>query len=228
LLLAATDGKIGTPSTRGVGLERRGKYTLPLLNLLGGKYLLHAIPDDHFSWVFPFWDYPKQFKLLYEDEKYQVFDNLEAFPRAFIVYDYEVENQPQKIIDKMLLNSDNLRQVAIVEEEISLDKSKRPAKGEAEIIDYSSDKVVIGTESDSPGLLVLSDNYYPGWRVYVNGNEARILRADYTLRAVVLPEGQSKVEFIYRPESFRLGKLASIISLVGIVVLATLIKMKII
>lgn len=226
LLLAATEGKIGTPSTRGVGLERRGKYTLPLLNLLGGKYLLHAIPDDHFSWVFPFWDYPKQFKLLYEDEKYQVYDNLEAFPRAFIVYDYEVENQPQKIIDKMLLNGDKLRQVAIVEEEISLEKSKKPVKEETEIIDYSANKVVIGTKSDFPGLLVLSDNYYPGWRAFVNGSETKILRADYTLRAVVLPEGQNRVEFIYQPESFRVGRLASIISLGGIVILAALIKMK--
>lgn len=226
LLLSAGDGKIGVPSTRGVGLERRGKYTMSLLNLMGGKYILHAIPDDHFSWAFPFWDYPKQFKLLYEDGKYQVYDNLEAFPRAFIAYDYLVESRPQKIIDKMLSVDTSLRKTAIIEEEINLEKKKELIKGEAKIIDYSPNKVVIEAKNDSPGLLVLSDNYYPGWRAYVNDKETKIYRADYTLRAILLPEGQNKVEFAYRPDSFRMGLIASIVSLGGIIVFAALIKEK--
>ncbi len=213
LLISAGDGKIGVPSTRGVGLERRGKYTMSLLNLMGGKYILHAIPDNHFSWAFPFWDYPKQFKLLYEDDKYQVYENLGAFPRAFIAYDYLIEKEPQKIINKLYSKDINLRETLVLEEGVDFDRKADSLIGAAKIISYTPNTVSIETGSDSPGLLLLSDNYYPGWKALVNGKETKIYRADYTFRAVEIPEGKSLVEFVYLPLSFRWGKGLSFLSL---------------
>jgi uncharacterized membrane protein YfhO len=46
---------------------------------------------------------------------------------------------------------------------------------------------------------------YPGWRVYVNGKPARPHEADGILRAVLLPEGESKVEFRFLPLTFYVG-----------------------
>ena len=56
-----------------------------------------------------------------------------------------------------------------------------------------------------PGYLILSDSYYPGWRVWVNGMEQRMLRANYAFRAVFLDTGQNQVIFRYLPTSFRIG-----------------------
>ena len=41
--------------------------------------------------------------------------------------------------------------------------------------------------------LVLTENYYSGWRVYVNGSEKNIIRVNYNLRGVVVPQGESMV-----------------------------------
>lgn len=205
LLMSASDGQIKAPSTRGVGLERRGKYTMELLNLMSGRYIMHAIPDDHFSWAFPFWDYPKQFKLLYEDDKYQVYENVGAFPRAFIAYDYIVEKDSQKIIDKIYSKDMGLRKTLVLEEKISFERQLVPSPGAAKILKYSPNRIAIETESASPGLLFLSDNFYPGWKALVNNKEAEIYRADYSFRAVSIPAGDNFIEFIYSPLSFQWG-----------------------
>jgi len=58
---------------------------------------------------------------------------------------------------------------------------------------------------DGEGFLILSDVYYPGWKVYVDGIEEKIYRADYLLRAVHLPPGFHQVRFVYDPMSFKVG-----------------------
>jgi len=39
-------------------------------NLLNIKYIVHKISDGRSSWTFPFWKFPKQFELIYKDQKY--------------------------------------------------------------------------------------------------------------------------------------------------------------
>lgn len=60
-----------------------------------------------------------------------------------------------------------------------------------------------------PGVLVLSDTYYPGWKVTVDGRPSRLLRANYALRGVYLPGGNHRVVFRFAPASLRLGLLST-------------------
>lgn len=56
--------------------------------------------------------------------------------------------------------------------------------------------------SSNPTLAVFSDMYYPhGWHATINGTPAHILRANYTLQALVLPAGESEIEISFRPDS---------------------------
>ena len=48
-------------------------------------------------------------------------------------------------------------------------------------------------DAQSRGLLVLSENYYPGWRATVDGQTAPIYRVDSALRGVIVPRGHSRV-----------------------------------
>jgi hypothetical protein len=89
--------------------------------------------------------------------------------------------------------------------------------GAARILEYESARVLCEVDARTSGYLVLLDSYYPGWRVYVAGREAEILRANYTFRAVRVPEGRHRVEFVYRPTSFHAGlSLTSIALLIGV------------
>jgi hypothetical protein len=86
------------------------------------------------------------------------------------------------------------------------------AKGTARIARESPDEVVVETDATGPGWLLLLDNWYPGWRVEVNGARSNLRRADYSFRAVEVPAGKSVVRFRYVPASFRLGLLLSALS----------------
>ena len=88
---------------------------------------------------------------------------------------------------------------------------------EVEILSYEPERVVISANLAEEGYLVLTDAHYPGWRALIDGLETPIYRADILFRAVYLPAGQHKVEFIYDSPSFKLGAAISLTALLGLV-----------
>jgi uncharacterized membrane protein YfhO len=54
----------------------------------------------------------------------------------------------------------------------------------------------------------LSEVYYPGWEAYVDGDRTPIERVNYTFRGILVPAGEHRVEFRFRPSTLRLGWLA--------------------
>ena len=89
-------------------------------------------------------------------------------------------------------------------------------KDEVAILSYEPERVVISAKLAEEGYLVLTDAHYPGWRALTDGLETPIYRADLLFRAVYLPAGQHRVEFIYDPLSFRLGAAISLTALLGL------------
>ena len=55
------------------------------------------------------------------------------------------------------------------------------------------------TPGPGPALLVVSENWLPGWRATVDGETRPVLRANHTLQAVPLEGGSSRVVLEYRP-----------------------------
>jgi uncharacterized membrane protein YfhO len=89
--------------------------------------------------------------------------------------------------------------------------------GEIKILKYYPNEVEIETIGNDRGFLVLSDNYYPGWKAYVNGSRKNILRVYYNLRGVYLPQGNSRVTFSFEPLSFKIGAAITCSAFLGIV-----------
>jgi uncharacterized membrane protein YfhO len=73
-------------------------------------------------------------------------------------------------------------------------------------------------------FLVLSDTYFPGWKAYVDGKEERIYRANYAFRAIPIRAGAHKVEFTYKPLSFKLGAVITLLGILGCVGIAFVTK----
>lgn len=67
---------------------------------------------------------------------------------------------------------------------------------------------------NKPGTLMLSESNAPGWHVFVNGVETSL--SDQYLLSVQLPEYASHIVFIYRPYSFILGILVSVLFSIGL------------
>lgn len=81
------------------------------------------------------------------------------------------------------------------------------------ITHYDPQYVVIEAYLTEPGLVVLNDSWFPGWRAYVSSNgsiqEATIHRVNRVQRGIWLPAGQHVVEYYYDPWSFYVGAVLS-------------------
>ncbi len=200
------DGKIKDSSRSVVIFPKEGIFVPKAINLLDIRYLVHKIADGRFPWAFPFWTYPNnQFKLIYEDSQYQFYRNTKAFPHAFLVGKYRVVSEPQKIIDTMFNKGFNLRHEVILEKNIGKLPKTNKNPGNASITDYTANKIKLSVSAKSKSILFLSEVFYPGWTAFVDGRQVNIYRADYTFRAIVVPAGIHKVDFVYNPSSFNFG-----------------------
>ncbi|HEX2501004.1 MAG TPA: YfhO family protein [Methylomirabilota bacterium] len=86
------------------------------------------------------------------------------------------------------------------------------AEGAADVISYRADDVVVRVQAPREGFVVLADTYYPGWRATVDGAETRLLRANYSMRAVRVPGGTHEVRFRYRPHVLWVGAGISLVT----------------
>ncbi len=200
-------GEFGESFRSVVQFPKRGLYTKDAVNFLGLKYLVHKAADGRYSWAFPFWEYKDGiFVRIYNDGYYEIFENKDALPRAYLVNKYKVENDSEKIL-KLMFGNINLREEVILEENPNLKLDE--ALGLARILSYTPNKIKIETNSKGNSLLFLSDTFYNGWNAYLDGKKTKIYRADYTFRAVYVPKGKHEVVFKYEPTSFRVGLLGA-------------------
>jgi hypothetical protein len=70
-----------------------------------------------------------------------------------------------------------------------------------------------------PGLVILADLYYPGWRLTIDGAPAHILRANRMMRGAAVPAGKHTLLYTYKPKSFTIGLVVSLASLIVLGVL---------
>lgn len=76
----------------------------------------------------------------------------------------------------------------------------------------------VEVKAEGPGLLVLSEIAYPGWRVELDGQPADLILVDGLLRGVNLPPGTHPVVFSFHPTSFYVGLGLFGIAILGIVI----------
>jgi uncharacterized membrane protein YfhO len=116
-----------------------------------------------------------------------------------------------------LLGAIDLRHQAVVTEDISLSCHSEERSDEEspfiEMTSYAPNELHYRYTSTSDRLAVFSEIFYPNsWHATVDGEPLDLLRADWTLRAAVLPAGSHEVVMTFLPDSYRLGALVSTIA----------------
>lgn len=192
-------------------------YRQRIINLLGVKYILHkkdqAFPKDLYT-------------LIWEDNAFQIYKNPHAAPRVFLTDQYFVEEDKDKIIKRMLDKDFDPAKQIVLEEKPAIMFNQGEIKGSISIIEYSPDKVVFQTKTSGNMLLFLSDNYFPGWKVNVDGKSEKIYRANYSFRAVPVEKGSREIVFWYYPDSFDLGLKISLITFFGLALFILIVKIR--
>lgn len=171
-----------------------------LLDLLNVKYLLTYYPiAENNRW-----------KLVFE-EGVKVYQNKKVIPRAFMAYKYKAARNEGDLF-QILDNQDfNLRETVVLDRDIE-NLIGPPSANKVKITKYSPLEIKIDTYSERPGILVLSDSFYPGWHAKVDGHPVKILRAYSIFRAIPIPGGSHEVIFRYFPLSFIAGCFISIVT----------------
>jgi len=185
--------------------HRETRPHLNLLGLLNARFLAAEFPMDY-----------EGLTLLKVMGHTHVYENERALPRAFVVGQVKVVCDDEKVLSELALFDP--KKLAILEEKPSWTLDAPSLLQEAEVTFYSPNKIVVQANLSSPGLLVLSELWYPGWRASDNGQGVKIHRANYLLRSVYLEAGQHTVEFVYDPLSFKVGRWVSAGAVLGLVV----------
>jgi hypothetical protein len=65
----------------------------------------------------------------------------------------------------------------------------------------------------SGSVLVVSENFYPGWRAEIGGQTVDAVRANYNLIGVPLPQGARTIALVFRDAAYALGKTVTLFAL---------------
>jgi hypothetical protein len=189
-----------------------------LLDLLNVRYMIvPAVAQPEQSVLRELKDtYPT----VYSNDRVDVLENRDALPRAWIVHSAKRVAQTETL---KLLNSGEVdpRLTALLED--SPPNLSRPDDASADLAlvkTYEADRISLRASTGAPGLLMLSESYYPAWKAYVDGRPVPLYVADHVLRAVPVPAGEHTVELRYESWSLRVGLAVSLISYLVLIALA--------
>jgi hypothetical protein len=162
----------------------------PLLDMLDVRYVVfRGVP-------------PPSIHPPFQGNDYWALVNTNALPRAFVPKSVQSVADDQEQLAALTSPQFNPADVAYVESPVELPNLCR---GAAQIEKAASTHVTISVQMQTPGLVVLADNWNKGWRAIYNGKPVPILRTDYTIRGVVVPAGKGTLKFIYKPGSLIVG-----------------------
>jgi hypothetical protein len=173
-----------------------------LLDLLGARFIVES-PGGRFREAGD----EARFPLIHESDGVRVYANPRAVPRAYVALQAEVITTPERVLDRLVDPTFDPTKVVILEKQppeiAAVPPTETPPT--AQILSYEPGTVEIAATTESPGFLVLTDQYYPGWTADVDGRPTPIYRADYMVRAVPLSAGSHRVRFRFVPWSFYQG-----------------------
>jgi hypothetical protein len=149
----------------------------------------------------------------------------DPFPRAWVVSQIRIAEDD----DAVALLADSafdLRATALIPPEQSNFASGTeiplgpPGVADVQLQRPAPHRLRVDVSSAHGGLLVVSEVWFPGWRIEnvtcADGCDLgdAPLRANLTFLGVFLPPGQTTFDLVYRPESVRLGRSISVVSAV--------------
>jgi len=152
----------------------------PSLNMLNARYIIYS-PDQ------------------------PPIRNRNAFGNAWFVHQVNiVENADAEIT---ALDTIDPLEVAVIDKRFADEvKGFTPSTDSTASItldSYYPDKLTYTSKTSSEQLAVFSEVYYqPGWKVYIDGKPGEHFRADWTLRAMLVPAGEHQIVFEFHPDGF--------------------------
>ncbi len=208
----------------------------PTLRGYGVRYVVSATPID-----------APGITLISESDGVRIYENAAAMPRAWLVNEIEVVEDRDALLDA--LETLEIESVALLEETPDLRiwdemiAGRQIFQTDIKTQSESRNELVFDVFAARPGLLVVSESHFPGWRAWVAPSidriaageqppraldgwvapediigqreiEVPVYRANGALRAVPVPAGRMTVRLQYFPMSTKIGLYVSLLGAV--------------
>ena len=189
---------IRTQQTNFNGFLRPDDADSPFLAALGVRYVLaprRVQLDDSLRRVFPAQGAPRDVT---------VWEIPEPYGRAWIPAGIQPTSGMESDRDLLRAGDGDLRTVSVVEDPTPEMLAAR-GKGEVTVERIGWNDAVFHVRADAPAVVVVADQFYPGWKATVDERETQIRPANLAMRAIAVPEGEHEVVFSYEPQGWRYG-----------------------
>lgn len=156
----------------------------------------------------------------------RIFKNDEALPRAFVVGTALAARDLREALAGAVTvaRMNRLRDVAVVEgcdNPAALPAAATTPRARITVAEPRPERASITVDSDRAGLLVFNERADAGWIARLDGRPAPVLTADGFLLATPVPAGRHRVQFLYTPPLFPLGRaLTGLAALLWIALMA--------
>ncbi|RJQ25334.1 hypothetical protein C4577_06035 [Candidatus Parcubacteria bacterium] len=141
-----------------------------------------------------------KFNKVFQEGQTRIYENKDVLPRIFFTENIKLVNNKKDALNIMFEKDFDPLKLAVIEFHTSdLALYPRSAKQNAsqgclrcsvEILDYRENEIKIKTKNEVSGFLVITDTYYPTWKVLIDGKKDKIYKTNYTFRGLFIPEGE--------------------------------------
>jgi hypothetical protein len=164
----------------------------------------------------------KYFIIPGEDKQPAVQLNMQALGNAWFVNDVKLVKNADEEIDA--LTNFNPSETAVVDKRFEADLTghiiTKDTTGMIVLKEYKPNHLTYESNAGSDQLAVFSEIYYAnGWNAYIDGKISPYFRANYVLRAMIVPAGNHKIEYKFEPKVYRTGEKISLASSLLLIVL---------
>ncbi len=153
--------------------------------------------------------------IIYDPGQAPIF-NPYADGNAWFVDSYRFVNNPDE--EMAALETLNPLKEAVLDKKFAENLQNLPITPDSTahiaMTSYAPNAAEYKSSSQKEGLVVFSEVYYEhGWKAFVDEKQVPISRADWTLRAIVVPAGEHQIKFVFDPEEVRTcGTITTIMS----------------
>ena len=145
----------------------------------------------------------------------QPFENPFAMGNAWAVNNIRWVDTPNEEIDA--ISDTDLEHTAIInkefEQQVGSYQLTDSIRGQITLTDYLPNKLSYNFKASEDQLVVFSEIWTErGWKMYVDGQEQPLLRANYLLRAALIPSGEHEIVMEYAPKAYSTGNAVSLAS----------------
>jgi len=157
-----------------------------LLRLFNVRYVLSLRDID-----LPF------LKKVFQEGETRVYENALVLPRAFLVSEVRWVTNKQEAMNALFDRAFDPANTAIIEKSTT-SPSVFPiefAKGKTTMISYTESSLVIETETEREGFVVVAQSYSPDWHAKIGSTPLPIFRTNYHFMGLLVPRGRNRIEF---------------------------------